>query len=129
MICKFRRDWRLSYRNGELIQPLPSPPGRVQCWFASAAERDLFRQLVSVSGIGAASADRTFGHTGTTRFSSGDHHRNTHQAIQAPRCKVAKQLSAFLELRNKLADWRNITGLAATVSPRRFPGNLEDRAT
>jgi len=40
--------------------------------FASADERDLFRQLISVSGIGAASAI-TLGHTGTARFGSGDH--------------------------------------------------------
>jgi len=49
MICKFRRDWRLSYR--QLVNDSSLYPSQIQeeqpvLYGFSAVERDLFRQLV-----------------------------------------------------------------------------------
>lgn len=95
--------------------------------FASAVERDLFRQLISVSGIGAASAIALLDTLELPDLVQAIITGNTQLLIQAPGVggKTAERIS--LELRNKLADWRNITGLAATASTAPLsPAILED---
>lgn len=94
--------------------------------FASAVERDLFRQLISVSGIGAASAIALLDTLELPDLVQAIISGNTQLLIQAPGVggKTAERIS--LELRNKLADWRNITGLAATSTAPLSPAILED---
>lgn len=95
--------------------------------FAKAAERDLFRQLVSVSGIGAASAIALLDTLELPDLVQAIVTGNTQLLIQAPGVggKTAERIS--LELRKKLADWRNITGKAATASTAPLsPTILED---
>ena len=95
--------------------------------FGSTAERDLFRQLISVSGIGAASAIALLDTLELPDLVQAIVTGNTQLLIQAPGVggKTAERIS--LELRKKLADWRNITGLAATTSATPLaPEILED---
>ncbi len=94
--------------------------------FASAVERDLFRQLISVSGIGAASAIALLDTLELPDLVQAIISGNTQLLIQAPGVggKTAERIS--LELRNKLADWRNITGLVATSTAPLSPAILED---
>lgn len=84
--------------------------------FGSLAERDLFRQLISVSGIGAASAIALLDTLELPDLVQAIVTGNTQLLIQAPGVggKTAERIS--LELKKKLADWRNLTGLAATSS-------------
>lgn len=84
--------------------------------FASAAERDLFRQLISVSGIGAASAIALLDTLELPDLVQAIVTGNTQLLIQAPGVggKTAERIS--LELKKKLAEWRNITGLVGTSS-------------
>lgn len=84
--------------------------------FGSVAERDLFRQLISVSGIGAASAIALLDTLELPDLVQAIVTGNTQLLIQAPGVggKTAERIC--LELKKKLADWRNITGLAATSS-------------
>lgn len=95
--------------------------------FSSTAERDLFRQLISVSGIGAASAIALLDTLELPDLVQAIVTGNTQLLIQAPGVggKTAERIS--LELRKKLADWRNITGLAPTTSATPLsPEILED---
>ncbi len=94
--------------------------------FGSAVERDLFRQLISVSGIGAASAIALLDTLELPDLVQAIISGNTQLLIQAPGVggKTAERIS--LELRNKLADWRNITGLVATSTAPLSPAILED---
>jgi Holliday junction DNA helicase RuvA len=84
--------------------------------FGSATQRDLFRQLISVSGIGAALAIALLDTLELPDLVQAIVTGNTQLLIQAPGVggKTAERIS--LELRNKLADWRNTAGLAATTS-------------
>lgn len=84
--------------------------------FGSLAERDLFRQLISVSGIGAALGIALLDTLELPDLVQAIISGNTQLLIQAPGVggKTAERIS--LELRTKLAGWRNLTGLAATAS-------------
>lgn len=95
--------------------------------FGSIAERDLFRQLISVSGIGAASAIALLDTLELPDLVQAIITGNSQLLIQAPGVggKTAERIS--LELRKKLADWRNVTGLAvASNSAPIPPAILED---
>jgi Holliday junction DNA helicase RuvA len=95
--------------------------------FGSAPERDVFRQMVSVSGVGAALAIALLDTLKLSDLVQAIVTGNTQMLIQAPGVggKTAERIS--LELRKKLADWRNTTGLAATASdPPLAPTILED---
>lgn len=94
--------------------------------FSSAAERDLFRQLVSVSGIGAQLAIALLDTLELPDLVQAIVTGNTQMLIQTPGVggKTAERIS--LELRNKLADWRTITGLAAVVAAPLSSAVLED---
>ena len=84
--------------------------------FGSLAERDLFRQLISVSGIGASSAIALLDTLELPDLVQAIVTGNIQLLIQAPGVggKTAERIS--LELKKKLADWRNATGLAGTAS-------------
>lgn len=95
--------------------------------FASAAERDLFRHLISVSGIGAASAIALLDTLELPDLVQAIVTGNTQLLIQAPGVggKTAERIS--LELKKKLAEWRNITGLVGTFSAAPLsPTTLEE---
>ncbi|KJH70908.1 Holliday junction branch migration protein RuvA [Aliterella atlantica] len=93
--------------------------------FGTLAERDLFRQLTSVSGIGTASAIALLDTLPLPDLVQAIVTSNTQLLIQTPGVggKTAERLC--LELKKKLADWTNIPGLVApTDGPA--PAILED---
>ena len=93
--------------------------------FETLAERDLFRQLTSVSGIGTASAIALLDTLPLPDLVQAIVTSNTQLLIQTPGVggKTAERLC--LELKKKLADWTNIPGLVApTDGPA--PAILED---
>lgn len=93
--------------------------------FGTLAERDLFRQLTSVSGIGTASAIALLDTLPLSDLIQAIVTSNTQLLIQTPGVggKTAERLC--LELKKKLADWTNIPGLVApTDGPA--PAILED---
>jgi holliday junction DNA helicase RuvA len=106
--------------NGELVQIFTHLQIREEqpmlYGFGSLAQRDLFRQLISVSGIGAASAIALLDTLELPDLVQAIITGNIQLLIQAPGVggKTAERIS--LELKKKLADWRNTTGLAATAS-------------
>lgn len=97
--------------------------------FGSAAERDLFRQLISVSGIGAQLAIALLDTLELPDLVQAIVTGNTQLLIQTPGVggKTAERIS--LELRTKLADWRNIVGLAVGATAPLSPEILEDVQT
>lgn len=84
--------------------------------FSSVAERDMFRQLISVSGIGAALAIALLDTLELPELVRAIVTGNTQLLIQTPGVggKTAERIS--LELKSKLAGWSHV-GLAATTSP------------
>ena len=93
--------------------------------FSTLAERDLFRQLISVTGIGAANAIALLDTLPVPDLISAIVTSNTQLLIQTPGVggKTAERIC--LELRKKLADWTDIPGLVApTDGPS--PAILED---
>jgi holliday junction DNA helicase RuvA len=80
--------------------------------FGSTAERDLFRQLISVSGIGPQVAMALLDGLSLPDLVQAIVSSNTRVLTQAPGvgAKTAERLA--LELKSKLAEWRNQSGLA-----------------
>jgi len=114
-----------------LSQELPAPSGevvqvfthlqireeqQVLYGFASAAERDLFRQLVSVSGIGAQLAIALIDTLGLTNLVQAIVTGNITALRKTPGVgpKVAERIA--LELKTKLAEWRQLSGVATPVT-------------
>jgi Holliday junction DNA helicase RuvA len=89
--------------------------------FGSAAERDLFRQLTSVSGVGAQLAIALLDTLGMQDLVQAIVGGNTRILAKTPGVgtKTAERLS--LELKSKLSEWRQQEGLttpaAAGVNP------------
>lgn len=81
--------------------------------FASAAERDLFRQLVAVSGIGPQLALALIDSLGLQDLVQAIVSSNTRLLSKTPGvgAKTAERIA--LELKTKLSEWRNQTGLTA----------------
>ncbi len=79
--------------------------------FGSIAERDLFRQLISVSGIGAQSGIALLNTLELKELVQAIVSNNVRLLSQAPGVgkKTAERIS--LELRAKLAEWRESVGL------------------
>jgi holliday junction DNA helicase RuvA len=79
--------------------------------FSSAAERDLFRQLISVSGVGASLAIALLDKLGLADTVSAIVTSNIQRLSTAPGVgkKTAERLA--LELRSKLGQWRIAAGL------------------
>jgi Holliday junction DNA helicase RuvA len=95
--------------------------------FASAAERDLFRQLVSVSGIGAQLAIALIDTLGLPNLVQAIVTGNIRALSKTPGVgnKTAERIA--LELKTKLAEWRQLAGVAKPASPTGpSPGILED---
>lgn len=78
--------------------------------FSSAAERDLFRQLISVSGVGASLAIALLDKLGLADTVSAIVTSNIQRLSTAPGVgkKTAERLA--LELRSKLGQWRVTSG-------------------
>ncbi len=81
--------------------------------FASAAERELFRQLTSVSGIGAQLALALLDTLGLQDLVQAIVSENIRLLTRTPGVgtKTAQRLA--LELKAKLAEWRSSAGLAS----------------
>ncbi|AKG20719.1 Holliday junction branch migration protein RuvA [Calothrix sp. 336/3] len=124
---------------GRLARQLPDSGGEVQLFthyqvrdeipllygFSSPAERDLFRFLQSVSGIGAALAIALLDTLELPELVQAIVTANVQILIQAPGIgkKTAERLC--LELKAKLIEWRKSAGFfVATEGPA--PGILEE---
>ncbi|MBE9118317.1 Holliday junction branch migration protein RuvA [Lusitaniella coriacea LEGE 07157] len=84
--------------------------------FASAAERDLFRQLVSVSGIGAQLAIALIDTLGLENLVQAIVAGNVQTLSKTPGVgkKTAERIA--LELRTKLSQWRKLSGVKTATS-------------
>ncbi|MGK7882065.1 MAG: Holliday junction branch migration protein RuvA [Crocosphaera sp.] len=84
--------------------------------FSSTAERDLFRQLISVSGIGAQSAIALIDTLGLEELVQAIVTGNIKKLSQTPGVgkKTAERIA--LELRTKLSQWRKLVGVTVTSS-------------
>ena len=82
--------------------------------FSSSAERDLFRQLVSVSGIGPQLALALLDTLGLQDLVQAIVAGNTRLLSRTPGVgnKTAERIA--LELKTKLAEWRQQAGIAIT---------------
>ena len=82
--------------------------------FSSMAERDLFRQLTSVSGVGPQLAMALLDALSLADLVQAIVSSNTRMLSQTPGvgAKTAERIS--LELKSKLAEWRNQSGLTTT---------------
>ncbi|MGB3533121.1 MAG: Holliday junction branch migration protein RuvA [Microcoleaceae cyanobacterium] len=85
--------------------------------FLSLAERDLFRQLVSVSGIGTQLAIALLDTLGIQDLVQAIVSENTRILIQTPGVgkKTAERIT--LELKTKLSQWRQQMGLITASTP------------
>lgn len=95
--------------------------------FTSAAERDLFRQLVSVSGIGAQLAIALIDTLGLPNLVQAIVTGNIRTLSKTPGVgkKTAERIA--LELKTKLAEWRQQAGVTTpTSSTGPSPAILED---
>jgi holliday junction DNA helicase RuvA len=83
--------------------------------FSSSAERDLFRQLISVSGVGASLAIALLDKLGLADTVSAIVTSNIQRLSTAPGVgkKTAERLA--LELRSKLGQWRIASGLSEAL--------------
>ncbi len=93
--------------------------------FPSAAERDLFRQLVGVSGIGSQLAIALLDTLGLTDLVQAIVTGNIKQLVRTPGVgsKTAERIA--LELKTKLAQWRHTSGTAFPTSPA-LPSALQE---
>lgn len=94
--------------------------------FESRAERDVFRQLTSVSGIGAQLAIALLDTLGLQDMVQAIVTSNTRRLAQTPGVgnKTAERLC--LELKAKLAEWRTHTGMSTAPSAAPTPSLQED---
>lgn len=95
--------------------------------FASAAERDLFRLLLGVSGIGAQIAIALIDTLGLPNLVQAIVTGNIRTLAKTPGVgnKTAERIA--LELKTKLAEWRKQAGVATPTSDSGpAPGILED---
>ncbi len=84
--------------------------------FGTAAERDLFRQLVSVSGIGPQMAMALLDTLGLQDLVQAIVAGNTRVLAKTPGVGTKTAERIALELRTKLAEWRQEAGLIAAPS-------------
>lgn len=115
---------------GELVQVFTHLQIRedqmVLLGFASAAERDLFRQLVSVTGVGTQLALTLLDTLGLQDLVQAIVTGNTRMLVKTPGVgsKTAQRIA--LELKTKLAEWRQQTGLSSQPAPGPPPTVQED---
>lgn len=84
--------------------------------FSSFAERDLFRQLVSVSGIGTQLAIALLNTLELTELVQAIVNENTKVLAKTPGVGTKTAQRIALELKTKLAQWRQEVGLTTIVS-------------
>ena len=84
--------------------------------FASIAERDLFRQLIGVSGIGTQSAIALIDSLGFNDLVGAIVNNNIPTLTKTPGIgkKTAERL--VLELKTKLAQWQEVAGIKISTS-------------
>ncbi len=84
--------------------------------FSTTAERELFRKLISVSGIGAQSAIALIDTLGLEELVQAIVTGNIRILSQTPGIgkKTAERIA--LELRNKLSQWRKLVGVTVASS-------------
>lgn len=113
-----------------LLQQLPPPEESVQIFthlqvredqmilfgFGTAAERDLFRQLISVSGIGPQLALALLDQLGLQDLVQAIVAGNTRALSRTPGVGTKTAERIALELKTKLAEWRQQTGLPTLPS-------------
>lgn len=94
--------------------------------FGSSAERDLFRQLVSVSGIGPQMGIALLDTLGLQDLVQAIVSSNTRALAKTPGVgsKTAERIA--LELRSKLAEWRQQAGMLTSPSAGPAMTVLED---
>jgi holliday junction DNA helicase RuvA len=94
--------------------------------FATAAERDLFRQLVSVSGIGAQLAIALIDTLGIETLVQAIVTGNIRTLSKTPGVgqKTAERIA--LELKTKLSQWRQLAGVRTSGSVAPTAEVLED---
>jgi holliday junction DNA helicase RuvA len=94
--------------------------------FGSVAERDLFRQLTSVSGVGSQLAIALLDTLGMQDLVQAIVGGNTRILAKTPGVgtKTAERLA--LELKTKLSEWRQQEGLATTVAAGVNPAIQEE---
>ena len=94
--------------------------------FSSAAERDLFRQLISVSGIGAALAIALLDTLGLPDLVQAIVTGNIRALAKTPGVgnKTAERIA--LELKTKLSQWRTETGLSQSIPSGPSAAIIED---
>jgi Holliday junction DNA helicase RuvA len=115
-----RLSQELAVASGELVQIFTHQQIReeqqVLYGFASAAERDLFRQLISVSGIGAQLAIALIDTLGLPNLVQAIVTGNIRALSKTPGVgnKTAERIA--LELKTKLAEWRQLAGVATPAS-------------
>ncbi|HBE16816.1 MAG TPA: Holliday junction branch migration protein RuvA [Cyanobacteria bacterium UBA11149] len=85
--------------------------------FSSATERDLFRQLLGVSGIGAQIAIALIDTLGLPKLVQAIINSNIRTLAKTPGVgnKTAERIA--LELRTKLGEWREIAGVEIPPHP------------
>ncbi|MBE9126124.1 MULTISPECIES: Holliday junction branch migration protein RuvA [unclassified Coleofasciculus] len=95
--------------------------------FASAAERDLFRQLVSVSGIGTQLAIALIDTLGLQNLVQAIVTGNIRALSKTPGVGTKTAERIALELKTKLAEWRQLAGVGTPASSKSpAPAILED---
>lgn len=94
--------------------------------FAAVAERDLFRQLIAVSGIGPQLALALIDTLGLHNLVQAIVNSNTKLLAKTPGvgAKTAERIA--LELRSKLAEWRDQAGLKTLPSAGPIDSVQED---
>ncbi|MBE9166338.1 Holliday junction branch migration protein RuvA [Pleurocapsales cyanobacterium LEGE 06147] len=111
---------QLSIGNEEIVQIFThqqiGEDRQVLYGFASAAERDLFRQLIGVSGIGTQLAIALIDTLGIDDLVGAIVTSNIPLLTKTPGVgkKTAERIA--LELKTKLAQWRNIAGIEVSTS-------------
>lgn len=88
--------------------------------FITASERDLFRQLIAISGIGAQSAIALLDTLGLEELIGAIVTQNIKTLSKAPGVgnKTAERIA--LELKSKLSQWREVAGVVSST-PGAFP--------
>jgi Holliday junction DNA helicase RuvA len=94
--------------------------------FGSAAERDLFRQLVSVSGIGPQLAVALLDTLGLQDLVQAIVSGNTRLLSKTPGVGTKTAERIALELKTKLAEWRQQSGIVVTPGAGPAANILED---
>ncbi len=123
-----------------LAQQLPAPGEPVQVFthlqvredhmvmygFSSAAERDLFRQLLSVSGIGSQMAIALLDTHSLADLVQAIVTSNISALAKTPGVGSKKAELIALTLKKKLGEWRTFVGLTTADASSPAPAILED---